>query len=784
MTWIGFCIWFTFQVKNSEPIIKQTLIQKIGMPAKIGLVEIDWHGIFFELTLKDLTIIDPEIPVPFIHIEKARVMVNPIQYLWHQKIEFKKLSLDNVELSIGKEKDGSLVLRGLNNETLPSTIDVKALLSHLAKGNILEIKHAKIRWHLGGSEIKQRIDGDFYWINSKENAFMFEARHQIQVGESVPLPFVPLTLNINLAQSQGTLKTGNDTFNLQTTFFETPKGIDANCELSINALDVNSLSRYFALTDKDPEWAVWLTNAIEAGKIIQGNLTLSQVFQHFHWAGNMAVQNVKLRYNEKWPTIDHILGNINFKDRELTIVAAKSEILGIDTDRITTQIQNIGKTNQTHILVDGSLQGKIEKGIEFLRLTPLKEKVGEPLELLNPTGNMQLKLKLDIPLNEKETKVDGWLSTMDATITPLKGKKPLPLKGNFNFTENKVEAKIDQFQVSDLILNNTVIAMDSLQRDNQWKLAGPNITGVLSLPRRGTKENININLEHLKLTKQNNSTISSQSLLEENKPSILFLCQDFQYDDVRFGKVQVNLVPSKNGYDIINLSLGNSAYYLQAKGTWDWREEMRTTLMGDMLSTNMGSAFKQLGYPTMMRGARGRIKFNLSWPESLLQFNIQAVEGNADVKLHQGRILGVDPGLGRIFGLLNVDNIRRRLKLDFSDVYKKGFVYDTLSSHMQLSNGVVQVNDLLIGGPAANIEMQGKAQFKNKAIDLKMIVMPKLAVGLPAAGLVVGGPVGLAGGLVIDKLFGSKIIRHYYHVTGTWDSPSIDEIGYSSFKTK
>lgn len=791
LLWVGFCAWFGFQVKKSEPAIKETIAQEIGIPTKLGSIEFNWQGLFFEFSIKDITLIDPEVPVPFIHIAKAEVVLNPFEYFWHQKIEFKKLYLDKMKIVLGKEKEGSINFRGLKNEVLPSNIDFKVVLAALAKGKLLEIKQAEILWLLGGTEVKEWIDGDFYWLNSKEKAFSFEGSHQIQVGQSEKLPKVPLALNIYPDKNQGSLKTGQENFKMETTFFETKNGMTADCELSIQDLELNALSKYFVLNEKsqdkaqdkvqDPAWAIWLVKAIQGGKIPQGKLKLTDLFQKFRWTGNMEVQNGQLRYHDKWPTIDNIQGKLVFDETDLTVLANKSDILGTPTDPITTKITNLGKVDkETHILVKGSLQGKIEKGVAFILQTPLKQKMGDSLVALDPKGNMQLKLELDVPLNEKETLVNGDLLTTNVSVTMPNDKTRLPINGSFHFTQNKLEAKIEEFQISDLNLNKTILSLDTSSKEKRWKMEGPNMKGTLSIPSKG---NIKVNLDFLKLNHQENSSVSPKALLEENKLGIEFDCQDFRFNDTQFGRVQFSLAPGRTGYNIDSLSISNSAYYLKGKGQWNWGEKMQTTLSGDLLSTNMGEAFKQLGYPTMMRGARGSIKYNLSWPGSLIQFNIQNAEGNAYVKLSQGRILGVDPGLGRIFGLLNVENIKRRLKLDFRDVYKKGFVYDSLTSNLQLSKGVFYVKDLVIGGPAANIEMQGRAQIKDKLIDLKMIVIPKLGGGLPlAASLLAANPLAGAGVWMIDKVVGSKIIRHYYHVTGTLDSPHIDEIGYSSFK--
>ena len=60
---------------------------------------------------------------------------------------------------------------------------------------------------------------------------------------------------------------------------------------------------------------------------------------------------------------------------------------------------------------------------------------------------------------------------------------------------------------------------------------------------------------------------------------------------------------------------------------------------------------------------------------------LERINGLVDFRADDGRLTDVEPGgAGRVFGLLSVQALPRRLRLDFSDMFREGFGYDRRSS--------------------------------------------------------------------------------------------------------
>jgi uncharacterized protein YhdP len=134
----------------------------------------------------------------------------------------------------------------------------------------------------------------------------------------------------------------------------------------------------------------------------------------------------------------------------------------------------------------------------------------------------------------------------------------------------------------------------------------------------------------------------------------------------------------------------------------------------------------------------------------------------------------VDTGAGRLLGLLSMQSIPRRLFLDFSDLFKKGYSFDKLEGTFLLNDGSAFTRDLKIYGPAADIEIVGRTGLVEQDYDELVSVIPHLSSTLPIAGAIAGGPGVGAAVLLAERLLGSQVnqlSKVQYQVTGSWDDP-------------
>jgi uncharacterized protein YhdP len=140
----------------------------------------------------------------------------------------------------------------------------------------------------------------------------------------------------------------------------------------------------------------------------------------------------------------------------------------------------------------------------------------------------------------------------------------------------------------------------------------------------------------------------------------------------------------------------------------------------------------------------------------------------------------VEPGGGgRVLGLLSLAEIPRRLTLDFSDFFQKGFSFNYARGDFVFNDGKATTDNLRINGPAAEIRISGNTGMREMVYDQRVEVLPKAGGILPAIGLLAGGPAGAAVGAVAQAVLQKPLkqtTRVVYRVTGPWEKPEVKVI--------
>ena len=165
----------------------------------------------------------------------------------------------------------------------------------------------------------------------------------------------------------------------------------------------------------------------------------------------------------------------------------------------------------------------------------------------------------------------------------------------------------------------------------------------------------------------------------------------------------------------------------------------------------------------------------------MFDFSLDKIYGEFNTTMTNGRLKKVGNRATRIFGLFNIDLLVKRLSLDFDDVTKNGFYYNTLSGDFRIEGGNIFTTNLLIKGPAAEMLAVGTTDIINETYDIQVVASPEFGEALPAIALL-GGPITAAATFAAEKLakaFGKDIndlIKIKYKVSGSWDKPILKVI--------
>lgn len=320
---------------------------------------------------------------------------------------------------------------------------------------------------------------------------------------------------------------------------------------------------------------------------------------------------------------------------------------------------------------------------------------------------------------------------------------------------------------------------------------GKEIQGKFYFPTQ-TQPMMSFELDHLTIKenkeKDNKTKEKSQTktyfldnLKNQEKTQLLFLTKNLTYHGKNFGEVAFQLAPKSTGYNIQDLSVRTEAYTLEGKGEWVLKGEERTKVDGAIYCEDFGQSLAQWGFSSMLKEGKGRLQFTLAWPGSPFDFSLSSLNGSMNINLRNGRIMGVNPGFGRIISFITKLNPLEHIqsgKVDFSDVYKQGFAFNNLMSTLYFRKGEALTDALTIEGPTASIKIRGRTNLATKDLDFNMAVSPKLGAGISLAAGLLGGPVAGFGAFVVNKLVSNKMgsfTQYNYKISGTWDSPNIQK---------
>lgn len=263
-------------------------------------------------------------------------------------------------------------------------------------------------------------------------------------------------------------------------------------------------------------------------------------------------------------------------------------------------------------------------------------------------------------------------------------------------------------------------------------------------------------------------------------PSLALDFADLRIAGAVFGTAQLRTRATPAGMRIDQLQARSGQQRIDLSGDWTGRGAgARTRLEADVASDDFGALLDGFGMVGRLDGGKGTARLDAGWPGSPATFQLDALDGSLVVDARDGRLLEVEPGAGRVLGLLSLAELPRRLTLDFRDFFAKGFAFNHIGGTLRFKAGMARSEELVIDGPAAAITISGAANLREQSFDQTIEVRPKSGNLLTAVGALAGGPIGAAIGAaanaVLKKPLG-QLGAKTYRVTGPWKEPKVEVI--------
>lgn len=325
-----------------------------------------------------------------------------------------------------------------------------------------------------------------------------------------------------------------------------------------------------------------------------------------------------------------------------------------------------------------------------------------------------------------------------------------------------------------------------IKNNDGWKINvnSPDASGEIQTPLQfNNKGIINVKFQNLNLNASSSNTKNEMNIDIKSLPAIVFDAGNLSYGNINLGTVHFNAIPSANGLTIKSVNISSPRMNLQASG--EWLSHNETQLRGTVMSPNVSGLLSSLGMDSRNYVVNnGHVNFDLGWNDAPYAPSLAGLSGNARVDIGHGRIVDMGASnnakmdIGRVLNLFSLQNLPRRLSLNFSDLYEKGYSFDYIRGDFTFKNGDAFTQNLEINGPVIRVAIYGHIGMREKIYDLTMSVTPHdVTSGLPVAAVAAGlvNPViGLAAFGVTNVLNPalSHAATYTYNVTGPWSNPS------------
>ncbi len=316
-------------------------------------------------------------------------------------------------------------------------------------------------------------------------------------------------------------------------------------------------------------------------------------------------------------------------------------------------------------------------------------------------------------------------------------------------------------------------------------LNGENVDGTLQAAPREQIPSYRFKLSHLRLPshadEQAPDEPADRSLSPAVYPHFELQTDSFILGQKKLGRLQLSGQPSGDIWELNKFELTDAGISTTASGRWVNNANVGTISDFSYQTTidAVGDVLEGMDFAGILRKGRGEMAGKLTWIGAPHEFDYARLNGDFDLRIRDGELIQIEPGGGKLLGLLNFNAIARRLTLDFSDLFSSGLQFDRIRFAGVLADGEAIMRDAYIFSPSVFVQMEGKLDLHNELIDMEMHLSPELGGNLtllstlanPAAGAVMF----LTQQLFKDEMRASSF--QSYRAFGSWDDFELQKIG-------
>jgi len=312
-------------------------------------------------------------------------------------------------------------------------------------------------------------------------------------------------------------------------------------------------------------------------------------------------------------------------------------------------------------------------------------------------------------------------------------------------------------------------------------ISGPTIEGRVFIPAPARRQPLRAELERIAVDIDQDllgglDHDDTTPLEPSDIPAAVMKADQVLVNGHDYGALQARTVHIENGVRLEELVLESATGRLALSADWTALDSDQQVDLALRIDTeDVGTTLRDLQLAETIQEGEGKIDAKIRWSGGPLEMRRETLAGSVRLRVDDGRLEETEPGVGRLFGLLNLTALQRRLRLDFSDLFKEGMTFDKIEGTFALEAGVARTSDTRLEGPAGDIAIEGSTNLATTHLDQEVAVTPAISGAVAIAGtLAVNPALGvalLAAGKNLDRL-----ATTHYHMAGPWDDPQIERI--------
>ncbi|MGY3941932.1 YhdP family protein [Aeromonas tecta] len=435
---------------------------------------------------------------------------------------------------------------------------------------------------------------------------------------------------------------------------------------------------------------------------------------------------------------------------------------------------------------DVDMQSKLVYGEGAPYLSRVRVDVGQP-------GARVLQDKpMLLAINQQQADVAGWLARLKLWLPDSAPSGNAVVGPAFLPQEWWVDGQLARADIGSANIRAVHFTVGPVRQATEVMIDSPDVMGVVRIPVTD-KQPIDAKFARIHWSGKG-SDLSPEPDARQDKaimdtiPWLTFSCVDCRFGTLPLGELKGELVPGMNQLALKGLEIRLAGSTLKGSAEWLAQSgQMQTRAHAKLDTQNSELLLKRLGFTSPIGDAPGKLALDLNWRDVPYRLDLPTLTGSADYQLEGGTLREVNDKGARLLSLLSLDSLLRKLRLDFRDVFDKGFYFESMSASAKVKQGVVENNDFYMKGAAGNLRGEGIADLVRWHLDYDLSFSPNLGGTLPVVAAFSITPITGLYVLALSKLLEpvvDVVTRIDFRVSGPINDPKLIEAGRDRARIK